>query len=96
VYRWRLGWILGDRFVLIGHRGRRTGLTRDDRLNAHLALSAKEAFRQGNRGPAHDARIAYRDWGFDLTDVPVPTVTGGGHVDLAGWDDILAACRDHR
>ncbi len=96
----------------------------DDRLAAHVRLSEKEAFRQGNRGATHEARIAYRDWGFDLTDVTVSThirlgdddtfvsaamgdhleqaipdadvrrITGRGHFDVAGWDDILAACHD--
>jgi deazaflavin-dependent oxidoreductase (nitroreductase family) len=28
LYRWRLGWILGRRFVLIEHRGRKTGIKR--------------------------------------------------------------------
>ena len=27
VYRWRLGWLLGHRFLLLTHAGRRTGLT---------------------------------------------------------------------
>jgi deazaflavin-dependent oxidoreductase (nitroreductase family) len=28
LYRWRLGWLLGKRFVLLTHYGRRTGLRR--------------------------------------------------------------------
>ena len=28
LYRWRLGWLLGHRFVLLTHRGRRSGLPR--------------------------------------------------------------------
>jgi deazaflavin-dependent oxidoreductase (nitroreductase family) len=28
LYRWRMGWLLGKRFVLVEHVGRRTGLTR--------------------------------------------------------------------
>lgn len=28
LYRWRLGWVLGSRFLLLRHRGRRSGLMR--------------------------------------------------------------------
>jgi deazaflavin-dependent oxidoreductase (nitroreductase family) len=28
LYRWKLGWLLGRRFLLLTHRGRRTGLAR--------------------------------------------------------------------
>ena len=33
----------------------------------------REAFRQGGRGAAHEALIAYRDWGFDLAEIRSPT-----------------------
>ncbi|WOE74020.1 alpha/beta fold hydrolase [Alterisphingorhabdus coralli] len=42
----------------------------------------KEAFRQGSRGPAHEALIAYQDWGFDITDVRVPTYIWLGDEDI--------------
>ena len=29
LYRWRLGWLLGGRFVMIRHTGRKSGLPRD-------------------------------------------------------------------
>ncbi|WP_046471000.1 alpha/beta fold hydrolase [Allosalinactinospora lopnorensis] len=53
----------------------------DDRLRERLSLSQREAFRQGGRGPAHEALIAYRDWGFDIAAVNVPT-----HVRLGDRD----------
>jgi hypothetical protein len=28
LYRWRLGWLLGDRFLLLTHTGRKSGLPR--------------------------------------------------------------------
>ncbi|HJO22237.1 MAG: nitroreductase family deazaflavin-dependent oxidoreductase [Myxococcota bacterium] len=28
LYRWHLGWLLGERFLLLGHRGAKTGLPR--------------------------------------------------------------------
>lgn len=94
-------------------------------LRARLRESELEAFRQGGRGAAHEAFIAYRDWDIDLTAVRVPThiwlgdedifvsapmghhlervipgadvhrVPGAGHLDMARWDDILAACATH-
>ena len=33
----------------------------------------REAFRQGSRGAAHEALIAYTDWGFKIDAVGVPT-----------------------
>ena len=37
-----------------------------------FAAMKREAFRQGSRGPAHDAYLAYSDWGFDLASNRVP------------------------
>ncbi|MEO1045025.1 MAG: alpha/beta hydrolase [Pseudomonadota bacterium] len=41
-----------------------------------------EAFRQDSRGPAYEAGIAYRDWGFDIADVQVPTCIWLGEEDI--------------
>lgn len=98
----------------------------DGQLAAHLRIAEAEAFRQGSRGGACEAAMAYRSWGFDVASVRVPThirlgdedafvpremgsylertipgvdlqwVVGKGHFDLAGWDQILAACAPHR
>ncbi|MEM1131682.1 MAG: alpha/beta hydrolase [Pseudomonadota bacterium] len=42
----------------------------------------KEAFRKGSRGPAHEALIAYQDWGFAIADVKVPTYIWLGDEDI--------------
>lgn len=38
-----------------------------------LRAAEREAFRQGGRGGAHEALIAYRPWDVDVADVRVPT-----------------------
>jgi pimeloyl-ACP methyl ester carboxylesterase len=51
-------------------------------LRARLRESQLEAFRQGGRGAAHEAAIAYRDWDVDLADVRVPTHIWLGDEDI--------------
>jgi pimeloyl-ACP methyl ester carboxylesterase len=51
-------------------------------LRARLRESELEAFRQGGRGAAHEAFIAYRDWGVDLSAVRVPTHLWLGDEDI--------------
>ncbi|MEM9489271.1 MAG: alpha/beta hydrolase [Myxococcota bacterium] len=46
-----------------------------------LHTSVQEAFRRGRRGPALDAFLRYRPWGFKLRDIAVPI-----HL-FAGTDD---------
>lgn len=58
----------------------RTGDLREQLRRAEL-----EAFRQGNRGPTHDALLAYRDWDVDLAAIRVPT-----HIWL-GTEDIFVS-----
>ena len=41
-----------------------------------------EAFRQGSRGSAHEAFIAYRAWGFEIDRVGVPTHIWLGDQDI--------------
>ena len=55
----------------------------DDRLLDVFRVMEREAFRQGSHGGAHEAFIAYRDWGFDIADIKVPT-----HIWL-GTEDIF-------
>ncbi len=50
-----------------------------------LRSSELEAFRQGGRGGAHEALIAYRRWDIDVADIRVPT-----HVRL-GDDDVFVS-----
>lgn len=40
---------------------------------AHLKKAEMEAFRQGSRGGARDACIAYREWDFAIENVAAPT-----------------------
>ncbi|MEM7643745.1 MAG: alpha/beta hydrolase [Pseudomonadota bacterium] len=42
----------------------------------------QEAFRQGSRGAAHEAFIAYSDWGFDIASVRVPVHIWLGDEDI--------------
>jgi pimeloyl-ACP methyl ester carboxylesterase len=42
----------------------------------------REAFRQGSRGAAHEADIAYSDWGFDIASVRVPAHIWLGDEDI--------------
>lgn len=37
-----------------------------------LARDIKESFKHGSKGPARDAILQYRDWGFDLSKLTVP------------------------
>ena len=56
----------------------------EDFLRIFRAVES-EAFRQGSRGAAHEALIAYRDWGFGIDAVGVPT-----HIWL-GAEDIFVS-----
>jgi len=47
-----------------------------------LERSELEAFRQGSRGGAHEALIAYRDWDVDIARVRVPTHIWLGEEDI--------------
>lgn len=42
----------------------------------------REAFRQGSRGAAHEAGIAYRPWDFDVASVRVPAYIWLGEEDV--------------
>ena len=42
----------------------------------------REAFRQGSRGPAQEALMAYRPWGFDVAAVQVPVHVWLGEEDV--------------
>lgn len=42
----------------------------------------QEAFRAGGRGPAWDATICYRPWGFELADIPGPVHVWAGDQDI--------------
>ncbi|WP_219459859.1 alpha/beta fold hydrolase [Nonomuraea rhizosphaerae] len=54
----------------------------DPRTLRLLQAAELEAFRQGSRGGAHEALIAYRDWGLDLETVHVPVHMWLGDSDI--------------
>ncbi|MCI4644611.1 MAG: alpha/beta hydrolase [Hyphomonadaceae bacterium] len=41
-----------------------------------------EAFRQGSKGAAHEASLAYGDWGFEISEIQVPTFIWLGKEDI--------------
>ncbi len=45
-------------------------LLQDHEIARFFANDIKEAFRQGVRGPADDAILLYRDWGFKIKEIP--------------------------
>ena len=56
-------------------------LMENDDLARFFAEDVKEAFRQGVRGPADDAIILYRDWGFRIEDIGVEVTLFHGQED---------------
>ncbi len=46
-----------------------------------LVDDLRESFRQGARGPARDARVLNRRWGFRLEEIRVPVWLWHGHED---------------
>jgi pimeloyl-ACP methyl ester carboxylesterase len=57
------------------------GIIADAALRRVLAEDLREAFRQGARGPARDARVVNRRWGFRLEDIRVPVWLWHGQED---------------
>ena len=47
-------------------------ITADENLARFLIDDLQESFRQGALGPALDAQLIYKDWGFRLRDIQVP------------------------
>lgn len=59
-------------------------LEKDEQFADFFVEDVREAFRQGAKGPARDAWLRYRPWGFSLTDIKCPVRF------LAGDDDKFA------
>jgi pimeloyl-ACP methyl ester carboxylesterase len=53
----------------------------DEALRRLLVDDMREAFRQGARGPARDARVVNRRWGFKLEEIRVPVWLWHGQED---------------
>lgn len=56
-------------------------ILQDDILKTAFGLSAKEAFRQGVKGPLQDMIIYSSDWGFDLKDISLKILLWHGELD---------------
>ncbi len=54
----------------------------DPRFLANFRRMELEAFRQGGRGGAYEAMIAFREWDFDIGEVKVPTYIWLGEEDI--------------
>jgi hypothetical protein len=66
LYRWRCGWLLGNRFLLLIHVGRRTGLRR------HTVLEVVAYRKEGPEAVVISAFGGYGDGGYgdSLRDLP--------------------------
>lgn len=45
---------------------------KDPDVAYYLWRDMKESFRQGSKGPAYDAQLIYKDWGFDPGEIQIP------------------------
>lgn len=57
-------------------------ILQDETVARRFQIVQQEAFRQGSRGVAHEAFIAYSNWGFDIASVRVPTHIWLGEEDV--------------
>jgi deazaflavin-dependent oxidoreductase (nitroreductase family) len=80
LYRWRCGWLLGHRFLLLIHVGRRTGLRR------HTVLKVVEYRKQGPEAVVISAFGRNADWLRNIAATPDPEV-------VIGSQRFIAACR---
>ena len=71
LYRWRLGWLLGHRFLLLTHVGRRTGLRRQ------TVLEIVEYRREGPEAVVVNAFGSDSDWVRNIEAGPGEEVTVG-------------------
>jgi deazaflavin-dependent oxidoreductase (nitroreductase family) len=71
LYRWNLGWLLGHRFLLLIHIGRRTGLRR------HTVLEVMEYRKEGPEAVVMSAFGRNADWLRNIEARPGPEVVIG-------------------
>jgi deazaflavin-dependent oxidoreductase (nitroreductase family) len=71
LYRWNLGWLLGQRFLLLIHIGRRTGLRR------HTVLEVMEYRKEGPEAVVMSAFGRNADWLRNIEATPGPEVVIG-------------------
>ena len=73
LYRWRCGWLLGHRFLLLIHTGRRTGLQRQ------TVLEVIEYRREGPEVVVMSGFGRTSDWLRNIVATPSPEVVIGSH-----------------
>jgi deazaflavin-dependent oxidoreductase (nitroreductase family) len=71
LYRWRCGWLLGHRFLLLIHVGRRTGLRR------HTVLEVLEYRKEGPEAIVMSAFGPNADWRRNIDATPGSEVVLG-------------------
>ena len=71
LYRWKCGWLLGHRFLLLIHVGRRTGLRR------HTVLEVLEYREEGPEAAVMSAFGLTADWLRNIEATPNPEVIIG-------------------
>ncbi len=71
LYRWRLGWLLGHRFLLLTHIGRRSGLRR------HTVLEVVEYRKDGPEVVVANAFGPASDWVRNIEANPGAEITIG-------------------
>ena len=77
LYLWKCGWLLGHRFLLLIHIGRRTGLTR------HTVLEVLEYRREGPEAIVMSAFGPSVDWLRNIETIPNPEVVIGSRCFIA-------------
>ena len=77
LYRWKCGWLLGHRFLLLIHLGRRTGLRR------HTVLEVMEYRREGPEAVVMSAFGRNADWLRNIEATPNPKVVIGSQSFIA-------------
>ena len=77
LYRWNCGWLLGHRFLLLVHVGRRTGLER------HTVLEVMEYRDEGPEAVVMSAFGPDADWLRNIEVIPGPEVAIGSQSFIA-------------
>jgi len=77
LYRWKCGWLLGHRFLLLIHLGRRTGRRR------HTVLEVMEYRREGPEAVVMSAFGRNADWLRNIEAIPNPRVVIGSQSFIA-------------
>ena len=85
LYRWKCGWLLGHRFLLLIHVGRRTGLCR------HTVLEVMEYRREGPEAVVMSAFGRTADWLRNIEAIPNPRVVIGSHRERNGLAEASAS-----